>query len=172
MAFSMLLYCVVEAAEAELATSKRREDRLAEKLKGETGNADQTDAKPAPGVTDGELAVQAFRKFWDPNADWVTKLVMEVVVYAKDHDPRNEETLMQLMHKKTKSMDEGGVKILFAKNVWPSLRSRGWKARVAEGGSSEPQYAYEGKEVRSMSSSVCNILVSAKSRAFPFFCQL
>jgi hypothetical protein len=150
MALSMILYCVVEAAETELLTSRRREDRLAVKVRGESGDADQMEAKPAPNVTDQELAVQSFRKFWDPSADWVTKLVMQVVLYAKDHDPRNAETLAQLMHTKTESLDESDVKVLFAKNVWPSLRSRGWKARVVEGGPGEPQYTYEDNEVREL----------------------
>lgn len=149
MAFSVILYCVIEATTTEIVASKKREDKLAEKLHG-TSNADGEDdvnGVPVLQATDQEIEVAAFKKFWDSSADWVKKIVQDVVQYAKDNESRDHETLMHLLQKESTNTSDADIMKLFAANLWPSLRDRGWTASGLDG-SSEQAYSYEDEKVR------------------------
>ena len=152
MAFSMVLYCVVEATETEIVTMKKKEDKNAKsqetsKNDGEDGKKETAGETKTPQLTDKEIEQAAFKKFWDASSEWTEKLLMDVVLYAKDHEARDYQTLLELLHRKDEAMNKEDIKILFAKNVWASLRSRGWKATGLDGSSSEQQYSYDDETV-------------------------
>lgn len=153
MAFSMILYCVVEATETEIVTMKKKEDRTsaksqeASKNDGEDSKKESTGEAKTPHLTDKEIEQAAFKKFWDGSSEWTEKLLMDVVLYAKDHEARDYDSLMELLHRKDEAVNKEDIKILFAKNVWTSLRSRGWKATGLDGSSSEQQYSYGDEKV-------------------------
>ena len=152
MAFSMILCSIVEAVETEIATSKKKEGRVSTKARqaGEDDKRDNTDSvadtkTPQPNEEDIEIA--AFKKFWNDSAEWVSKLVMDVVLYAKDNSARDYDTLLELLRKKDEHVGKEDIKILFAKNVWASLRSRGWKATSPDGSMTEQQYSFGDEKV-------------------------
>ena len=167
MAFSMVLSCIVDAIESEIAAAKKREDKLAEKPK-ETATENGEEAKgpdtKSP-MTELEIEEAAFRKFWDTSAEWVKKLAVDIAAYAKDNDARDHDTLMELLHKKEAGVDQEDVKILFARNIWAPLRSRGWKATGLDGSSTEQQYSFGDEKV-----SHCFVgLFDFCAAALPFF---
>jgi hypothetical protein len=140
MAFSMILCCIIEATESEIVASTKREEKLAEKPT-ENGGREKS-------LSSAEITEAAFKKFWDPSAEWIGKLVVDIVVYAKDNDPRDHDTLMELLHhKKAETVEQEDVRILFAKNVWAPLRSRGWKATGLDGSTSDQVYSYGDEKV-------------------------
>ena len=148
MAFSMILCSIVEAVETEIATSKKKEGRA--RHAGEDDKRDNIDSvadtkTPQPNEEDIEIA--AFKKFWNASAEWVSKLVMDVVLYAKDNSARDYDTLLELLRKKDEHVGKEDIKILFAKNVWASLRSRGWKATSPDGSMTEQQYSFGDEKV-------------------------
>lgn len=152
MAFSMILYCVVEATETEIVTMKKKEDRTSAKSQ-EASKNDEDTKKESTGetktshLTDKEIEEAAFKKFWDASSEWTEKVLMDVVLYAKDHEARDYDSLMELLHRKDEAVNKEDIKILFAKNVWASLRSRGWKATGLDGSSSEQQYSFGDEKV-------------------------
>lgn len=154
MAFSMILCCIIEATESEIATLKKRGDKAADKPKGkseqsENGSKDTSAQNKASQLTSEEIEVLSFKKFWDSSSEWAVKLTMDVVVYAKDNQAREHDAVVELLHLKQKAVDKEDVKILFAKNVWAPLRSRGWKATPLDGSTSEQQYSYGDEKVGS-----------------------
>lgn len=152
MAFSMILYCVVEATETEIVTMKKKEDRTSAKSQ-EASKNDEDTKKESTGetktshLTDKEIEEAAFKKFWDASSEWTEKVLMDVVLYAKDHEARDYDSLMELLHRKDEAVNKEDIKIHFAKNVWASLRSRGWKATGLDGSSSEQQYSFGDEKV-------------------------
>lgn len=154
MAFSLLLCCVVEAVDAEIITAKKREEKIAEKWKEkatveETEGKDETaDGKTQPAqMTDAQLEQASFKKFWDESAEWATRLVKDVIAYATDNEARDHDALMELLHRKNEVVDSESIKKAFAQNIWPPLRSRGWKAEGLDGSSKE-KYFYQDETVR------------------------
>jgi hypothetical protein len=140
MAFSMILFCIIEATEAEIVTSTKREEKLAEKPT-EDGGREKS-------MSSAEIQQAAFNKFWDSSAEWIGKLVVDIVVFAKDNEPRAHDTLMELLHQnKVEIVEQEDARILFAKNVWAPLRSRGWKATLLDGSTSEQVYSYGDEKV-------------------------
>lgn len=149
MAFSMIVSCVVEATETEIATMKKREDKTAAKSNDDaagSNNASLGENKAAP-MTDKEIEEASLKKFWDASSEWTDRILMDVVSYSKDHEARDYDTLMELLHKKPEAINKEDIKILFAKNVWASLRSRGWKATGLDGTSAQQHYTYEDEKV-------------------------
>lgn len=101
-----------------------------------------------PQLTDKEIEESALKKFWDVSSNWTVKLLSDVVSYAETHEARDHDTLMEILHKKDDGANKEDVKILFARNVWPSLRDRGWKVTSPDGVGGAQQYSYEDGKVR------------------------
>ena len=154
MAFSMLLCCVVEAVEAEVVTATKREEKITEKLKEHAkedcseGKYESPDGKRLSSpMTKAQIEQASFKKFWDESAEWAKKLVGDIVAYASENEARDYETLMELLHRKKEAADKESIKMAFAMNIWPPLRSRGWKAEGLDGSTKE-QYFYKDETVR------------------------
>jgi hypothetical protein len=81
-------------------------------------------------------------------APWIERAVDDATNYAKNNEPRKEEVLNKLQ---TLSVPTDATS-MFATNLWPSLKSRGWKANLITEGdrTGETRYSFKDKEVRSV----------------------
>ena len=103
-----------------------------------------------------ELIQKCFDKLWAVNACWAASVFDDALIFARSAEPRCEEILSRGLDS-TKGSSSGSatplkqdeISSLFVQNVWPSLKSRGWKASVLSEGphAGKTQYAYEGKQV-------------------------
>jgi hypothetical protein len=163
MCWAMLLFSIREAADDDALNAKRRAQRKAEKQR-EASEAEAADAaaKESGGVLGSnldELADQndlgeqlsvSFKKLIDANATWLPKALQDATDYAKAHPPRTRNAVARSL----RSHSEGpaapqSLQTLFAANMWPSLKSRGWTAVSVVDGEfgGTVCYSYSGNEV-------------------------
>lgn len=155
---------LIETASEDGERAMNREVRAAEKDREKTAEA----AKPADGgvlavslssekvtVTASveELKQKAFEKLSKEASDWMEDVIADAVAYAKEKSPREKEFLNRVLHKTSDSaqpLKQSEIASMFATSVWPSLKSRGWKAEVISEGDSagKTRYSFEGKDVR------------------------
>jgi hypothetical protein len=81
-------------------------------------------------------------------APWIGKTVEDASSFARDNEPRKEEVLKKLQTMSMPSVPTDATSI-FATNLWPSLKSRGWKtSMVTEGNrTGATRYSFKDKEV-------------------------
>lgn len=164
MCWTLVLTTLIETASEDGERAMNREVRAAEKDREKTAEA----AKPADGgvlavslssekvtVTASveELKQKAFEKLSKEASDWMEDVIADAVAYAKEKSPREKEFLNRVLHKTSDSaqpLKQSEIASMFATSVWPSLKSRGWKAEVISEGDSagKTRYSFEGKDVR------------------------
>jgi hypothetical protein len=154
MSWSLALLSILETADDDAIQAKKREERAAEKKQEESGevSAGVLAMDLSPNCTDeAQLKEKYFEKLWNMNATWAKLALDDAVTFAKASEPRNTDTLKAaLMISEPKKPQQGGMSSTFAENVWPSLKSRGWKAVISTEGPSagKTRYTYVGKQVR------------------------
>ena len=99
-----------------------------------------------------ELKEKAFEKLRRDTSNWIKDVIADAVAYAKENSPRDKESLDRALHKTNGSpqpLKESEIATMFATSVWPSLKSRGWKAEVLTEGDSvgKTRYSFDGKDV-------------------------
>jgi hypothetical protein len=164
MCWSMLLFALREAADEDALNAKRRAERRAEKKReasetdamastaNESGGVLGSNLDALAGQNDlGELLNVSFKKLVDANASWLTKVMEDATEFAKIHLPRSKNAIKHALqsHDPPSNPAPQSLQALFAANLWPSLRSRGWTAEtIVEGEfSGLRRYAHAGKEV-------------------------
>jgi hypothetical protein len=162
MCWSILLVALCEVAEEDAAQTKRRAERAAEKKR----DADEDDVNPPSlgGVlavpidamlSDGDTAAliqKCFDKLWMASASWATPVMQDALEFAKSCQPRSEEVLSQALQNAAgpkSPMKHDEITTKFVQTIWPSLKSRGWKAQVLMEGPSagSTQYSYNETKV-------------------------
>lgn len=154
MCWAVILFLLTEAAADDAAAAKKRADRAAEKKR----QAAAEDASKNGGVLGGAVASpvntkvevqKCFEKLVSSNSSWLELLWKDAQDYARDAQPRSEETLKQIFHSGQTSLPPTEVSTMFVQNVWPSLKTRGWTARILVEGphAGKTQYSYNGNEV-------------------------
>jgi hypothetical protein len=158
MSWSLALLSLLETADDDAIQAKKREERVAEKKQEESGEASAgvLAMDLSQNYTDEvQLKEKSFEKLWNLNATWAKLALEDAVTFAKASEPRDSDTLNKaLMISESKKPQQGGVSSTFAENVWPSLKSRGWKAvTLTEGPSAgKTRYTYVGKQYSSLES--------------------
>jgi hypothetical protein len=161
MSWSLALLTILETADDDAIQAKKREERAAEKKQEESGevSAGVLAMDLSQNCSDeAQLKEKSFEKLWNANASWAKLALEDAVTFAKDSEPRDTDSLKAaLMIGEPQKPQQGGVSSTFAENVWPSLKSRGWKAVLSTEGPSagKTRYTYVGKQVRLISSFVC-----------------
>jgi hypothetical protein len=154
MSWSLALLSILETAEDDAIQAKKREERVAEKKHEESGevSAGVLAMDLSQNCTDeAQLKEKSFEKLWTANATWAKLALEDAVTFAKGSEPRDTDTLnTAMMTSEPKKPQQVGVSSTFAENVWPSLKSRGWKAVLSTEGPSagKTRYTYLGKQVR------------------------
>jgi hypothetical protein len=163
MSWTTVFTTIVEAAADEVENARKREERAAKKLreeslekeKGQGGilavDLSREDATPVK-VNAEEEKEKAFVRIWKTVSCWCTRALDDAVEFAKEHEPRDKETIERLLEesKESQPLSSDAVSSKFARSVWPSLKSRGWSAVITDEGDAagETRYLYKGQEVR------------------------
>ena len=156
MSWSIILLALREYAEEDAASTKRRAARAAEKRREAEGPSDNA---PQGGVLaqtepndekSKDLIQKCFNKLWSANSAWAAQVLEDALAYARNSQPRNEALLTRALDQDSSSSvptSEQEVEQIFGQNVWPSLKTRGWKAEVLTEGPhvGKTQYSFEGK---------------------------
>jgi hypothetical protein len=175
MSWSLALLSLLETADDDAIQAKKREERVAEKKQEESGEASAgvLAMDLSHNYTDEvQLKEKSFEKLWNVNATWAKLALEDAVTFAKASEPRDIDTLKKaLMISEPKKPQQGGVSSTFAENVWPSLKSRGWKAiTLTEGPSAgKTRYTYVGKQVRFV---ILSFICRKTASDFAFVCAV
>ena len=170
MSWAIVMVCLLDHAEDNGEQAKKALQRAAEKRRSEGGESKQetggmlaVDRSTEPNEEEKkQLKVEAFQKLVQMHSSWLKQVFADAVSYAKDNEPRDKETVDLIYRKPTESEQPPKpteTATIFATNVWPSLKSRGWKAITKVDGSSAGKtiYSFEGKEVRLLHRCVCTM---------------
>jgi hypothetical protein len=154
MSWSLLLLTILEAADDDASVAKKREERATEKKQEASGQ--QSEGVLAMDLSqncidEAQLKEKSFVRIWTANAAWAKSALEDAIAFAKDNAPRDADTLeTSLAGSESQKPKQAGISSTFAENVWPSLKSRGWKAELSTEGPSagKTRYTYGGKQVR------------------------
>lgn len=154
------MVCLLDHAEENGEHAKKALQKAAEKRrsdggesKPEAGGALAVDRTAEPNEEEKQrLKVEAFEKLVKVHGSWLHQVFVDAVSYAKDNEPRNKETLDLINRKPSDSKKPPkptDTTAIFATNVWPSLKSRGWKSVTKTEGplAGKTLYSFEEKEV-------------------------
>lgn len=163
MSWAMLLLILCEIAQEDAAQSKKRAVRAAEKKRENSDSPNPSDGgvlaeakgNGASGTVPQELIQRCFNKLWATNARWATPVFQDALAFARRSEPRDEDILYRALDSTMTPgsgtpLKQDEISSLFVQNVWPSLKTRGWKAFVLSDGAhaGKTQYSYDGKQVR------------------------
>lgn len=158
MCWAMALTALLETAEDDAVQARKREERASEKKLEVSANADggTLAVDRSTEIRDKDLPVEelrrrTFSKLWKANAVWAEKALRDAVSYAKQNAPRDQDAIDKALRKRNEStfLETNDISSIFAANVWPSLKSRGWKAMISADGSAAGQtrYSFKNEEV-------------------------
>lgn len=161
MSWTVILTTIIEAAEEEAETIRRREIKERDKAREEemkgkdsAGGVLAIDLSLDHDNPDlEELKQKAFTKLWESNSKWIHCLLIDATAYAKEMAPRSKDVIDRILHRGKTSTEQlknnPDCLTLVAANVWPSLKSRGWKAEMITDGelSGKTRFSKDGKEV-------------------------
>lgn len=164
MCWSILLICLLETAEEECLAAKKKAERAEQKKLAAEGNP------RLPPVPDGGVLVNtpsvdsnaiqpheleaAFVKLLETNASWAPQTIKDANLFASTASPRSKTDLDQALLAYTGKeliVSQGSVTSMFAGNIWPSLKSRGWTSRTETEGSAKGKtlYVHDSKSYKS-----------------------
>lgn len=156
MAWSMVLITLCEAA-AEGA--KKKSDRQVAK-----GQAPSEDVAAAGGVLasvsepvnprkqaeeEQRVLFESFEKVWSAHAAWCKRVLADGFDYARYNRPRPKAKLNAAMQiQGSTESATGSLHAKFAQNLWPALKSRGWRSQeVQTARGSQIQYVFDDRKV-------------------------
>jgi hypothetical protein len=155
MCWSLVLMTIREAADDDVLASKRKAEKAAEKKREAEGKDESLEGgilgNNAPPVQPLENLDSCFEKLWKTHKAWIEEAVGHAQEFAASHPPRPKQTLDRALHvgtprNQTESMK--GVNAVFVENVWPALRSRGWKVEMSPTDEGDvTKYAFGDKKV-------------------------
>lgn len=159
MSWAILLLVLCEIAQEDAAQSKRRAVRAAEKKRESSDSPNPSDGgvlEAASEEVSQEMVQRCFNKLWATNACWAPSVFDDALAFARKSEPRDEDILYRALDSTAtpgsgSPLKQDEISSLFVSNVWPSLKTRGWKAAVLSDGphTGKTQYSYDGKQVRS-----------------------
>eukprot|EP00984_Skeletonema_dohrnii_P000282 scaffold91_cov114-Skeletonema_dohrnii-CCMP3373.AAC.4 len=171
LSWALALVCLQEAAEDDALEKKRKAEALTKENQSAGGVLGQ-----AAGVAEGQnekegnaqgeempnksdvkdLPQESFEAFLSENESWITKVLADAVAYSKVATSRDKDWVQSVIdgtsgHKKDKKESPVQLKLSaeFNENLWPALRTRGWKEESDKSG--KKVYTYKGNTVKSIS---------------------
>eukprot|EP00986_Skeletonema_menzelii_P007190 scaffold2808_cov143-Skeletonema_menzelii.AAC.8 len=166
MSWALALVCLQEASEDDALEKKRKAEALTKEnqpaggvlgqaASGEKGNAAEEEMPSKPDDKD-LLEEESFKAFLSENELWVMKVLPDAVAYSKVASSRDKDWVQSVIegtsgHKKDKKESPVQLKLSaeFNENLWPALRTRGWKEESDKTG--KKVYTYKGSTVKSIS---------------------
>lgn len=136
--------CFQEAAQDKInevaaAESKSSDgDVLSRICQEDSDKVSETDQKRSKELADKKH--EAFMKVFATNKLWLSHVIDDALTYSKSAEPRDKEHVKKILsgsHSPQKSPRENQVQTQlsaqFEEQVWPTLRSRGWKVEEKPG---------------------------------------
>lgn len=166
MYWALPLLSFYEAAEDDALEASRKVEAASKEKQPEGGvlakagdknsviDVDMEDLSTKPEVKD--QLEESFKSLLESNKSWVEKAFADALAFSKQSvaSPRDKEHVQNIMdgHRPAKSsQEENPVKIKltaeFNENIWPALRSRGWKD---DGKGKSNGFSYQGKTFKSI----------------------
>lgn len=166
MYWALPLLSFYEAAEDDALEASRKVEAASKEKQPEGGvlakagdknsviDVDMEDLSTKPEVKD--QLEESFKSLLESNKSWVEKAFADALAFSKQSvaSPRDKEYVQNIMdgHRPAKSsQEENPVKIKltaeFNENIWPALRSRGWKD---DGKGKSNGFSYQGKTFKSI----------------------
>jgi len=160
MSWSLILTVCLESCEYEAASLKRKAEKAAEKEcepnNSEMGGVLASGATPK-GAVQTPSKSETFRKFLTANSSWVGRVISDAVEYAKAGTPRDPDVIAEEISPDLDAQnDDKLLREKFSKDVWPSLRVRGWNTKILDEGPLVGQsiFVYHDKTFASISETV------------------
>jgi len=186
MSWALVLTALREAAMDDVHDMAKRAERAAEKKResgptSDGGMLGKVTAESAPEgsnapVLSGSTEVsvlsddkmkedqleRSFEKLLHAHSSWVSKAIEDALAYAQSNCPRSRIVINTNLAKKSNATqgkpprELSPLTVAFNQNIWPALRSRGWKQEtVSDPKSAKAQtltrYNYKGEVYRSVS---------------------
>ena len=166
MYWALPLLSFYEAAEDDALEASRKVEAASKEKQPEGGvlakagdknsviDVDMEDLSTKPEVKD--QLEESFKSLLESNKSWVEKAFADALAFSTQSvaSPRDKEYVQNIMdgHRPAKSsQEENPVKIKltaeFNENIWPALRSRGWKD---DGKGKSNGFSYQGKTFKSI----------------------
>lgn len=171
MCWAMVLLALVEGTTEEVELINKKEARIAKKLLDKSVEKASNDGGVLASVVSMKddvvteeprvaSKIEAFGRLWKPVSTWCSSALSDAVEYAKTQKPRDNETLQLLNNNDSKQLSADDINRRFATSIWPSLKSRGWKAVLKSEGEATAKavYQYETK----VFTSIDDVLSAAK----------
>jgi len=159
MSWSLTLLCLYEAAEDDaLEVTRKAEADSTERgttegdILARTGNIEISELAESNDKTDDERGIleESFKKLLSVNASWVEMALGDAVDFSKIPSHRDQKYVQGIIdgNRPSNHLNPVQSKLVadFMDNVWPALRSRGWK----EDEKNRNLYIYQGKTFKSI----------------------
>ena len=159
MSWSLTLLCLHEAAEDDaLEVTRKAEADSTERgttegdILARTGNIEISELAESNDKTDDERDIleESFKKLLLVNASWVEMALGDAVDFSKTPSHRDQKYVQGIIdgNRPSNHLNPVQSKLVadFMDNVWPALRSRGWK----EDEKNRNLFIYQGKTFKSI----------------------
>jgi hypothetical protein len=166
MSWAVMLSTVKEVTEESVAAAQRKADRACQKKKDEEGKKIEGHKQDTIDVDGGVLALdpqslaeasytkelleEQFQRTLHDYKLCLTQVFRDAKAFGLNNERRPQATVDRYLSSpgKVKSPVHGRH-ALFAQNLWPQLKNRGWKAeQVFAGGEFLSHYSFGGETVR------------------------
>jgi hypothetical protein len=165
MSWSVVLTTLREVTEENVSNARKRTERAAQKKSAaEEGNSEKK--QDAGDVSGGVLGVKPLNAAEAQKAkqvlhrqfiglissqnSWLPLVLRDAKQFGASHSGRSNDIVERYLvsSPSKKKQAPQGKAALFAQNLWPQLKSRGWKVeQVNVGGQMSSKYSYAGETV-------------------------
>lgn len=169
MSWALALICLQEAAEDDALEKKRRAEAITKENQtaggvlaaavgneGEGNVAQAEEEKPLYNSNESDLSQESFEIFLSENESWIMKALADASAYSKIATSRDKDWVQSIIdgtsgHSKASKGNPVQLKLSaeFNENVWPALRTRGWKEECDKSG--KKGYTFKGKTFKTIS---------------------
>jgi hypothetical protein len=161
MCWSVVFAAIRQTVDDEYESSQKKDQAAADRatsINAETGQGGLLALQTSSSNISASLAVDSkvakeniFNAVFRSLAPWVVQALEDATTFAKQNEPRKEDVLKKLQMMNSTSVPTEAAS-MFATNLWPSLKSRGWKADLITEGDrvGETRYSFKDKEVSSI----------------------
>lgn len=169
MSWSVILTTLHEVTEENVAAYQRKLDKAKEKAAQKRKLAEEANPafKQAPADVSGgvlgmrlqnevdsakakQLLEQQFQSLVQSQASWLPFVLNDAKAFGMTHPARPQETVDRYLASSARKnvQTPQGKNAVFAQNLWPQLKNRGWKVeQVNDGGQMSTKYSFGGETV-------------------------
>lgn len=166
MSWAVMLSTVKEVAEESVAAAQRKADRACQKKKDEDGKKIDGHKQDTIDIDGGILALDPrtlaeanntkelledqFQRILQEYGSCLTQVLRDAKTFGLNNERRPQATVDRYLGSAGKAKNTvHGRHVVFAQNLWPQLKNRGWKAdQVFASGEVLSHYSFAGETVR------------------------